>query len=220
MFTHRPQLPNLNTANKFQGQTLREPPTKEKIEVDLSPLAGAPTFPGKIISPLLRAVSLSAVINSRAPTQVNLSYEDMSPVFKHLWETTGQGDSIYDIVRELQLSCVSKLTLNKVSSWKQLQLALAEGLTVMVGHTVYERFIEAEGSGVVPMPRPGEGLLGGHIVNLVGYNPVTDIATALGNLGGGFGHKGMLTYRGSFLRNLSICFDFFVLVPGRVNVNQ
>jgi len=145
--------------------------------------------------------------------------EDMSPVFKHLLAKTGRTDTIYDMVRELQRVSVGKFALHKVSSWKQLQLALAEGLTVMVGHTVYERFVDAEGSGVVPMPRPGEGLLGGHIVNLVGYDPVADTATALGNLGGDFGHRGMLTYRGSFIRNLSICFDFFVLVPRRVNVH-
>ena len=219
MFTYSPQLPNLNTASKFQARSLREPPKKEKIEVDLSPLEGSPDFPGKKTSPLLRAVMLSAVINSQCPVQENLHMEDMSPVFKHLLAKTGRTDTIYDMVRELQRVSVGKFALHKVSSWKQLQLALAEGLTVMVGHTVYERFVDAEGSGVVPMPRPGEGLLGGHIVNLVGYDPVADTATALGNLGGDFGHRGMLTYRGSFIRNLSICFDFFVLVPRRVNVH-
>jgi len=222
VFNYRPQLPNFNVSGKYQSRSLREPPAKEKMEIDLSPLAGMPVIPESGVSPLLHAVMLSACINVQAPiNNINIITPtvDMSSIYEHLITKTSYSDTVYDIVRELQLSGAPELALHKVSSWKQLQLALAEGLTVMVGHTVYESFVEAEGTGVVPMPKAGEGLLGGHIVNLVGYNPVTDIATALGNLGEGFGHKGMLTYRGSFIRNLSICFDFFVLVPGRVNVH-
>jgi len=129
---------------------------------------------------------------------------------------TGISDSIYEIVDELNKVSVLQYKLHRVASWKQLRLALAEGLSPMVGGSVYDSFLRAESTGVVPMPKPGEGLLGGHIASLVSYDPVGDVAVAFANLGPQFGHKGKIKMRGSYIRNLSISSDFFVLVPGSV----
>jgi len=52
------------------------------------------------------------------------------------------------------------------------QSALASGLPIVFGFTVYESFEseEVSATGIVPMPRSGEASLGGHAVIAVGYD--------------------------------------------------
>jgi C1A family cysteine protease len=67
--------------------------------------------------------------------------------------------------------------LHKISGYyrvylPQLKSVLAEGYPVVLGIDVYERFegLMAAVYGIIPMPEPGERLLGGHAVVAVGYN--------------------------------------------------
>lgn len=55
----------------------------------------------------------------------------------------------------------------------QMRACLAEGYPIIVGISVYESFESAQvaQTGVVPMPAPGESLIGGHAVAAVGYTP-------------------------------------------------
>jgi len=213
MFSYRPQLPNMNVPHEYTARSIREVPD-ELLKVDTTILNGSPRhFSG---GPLLNALLLSVGINSNAPTQAVPGDEDLDALHEQLIKTTGITDSIYEMVDELNKLAVFQYKLHRVASWKQLKLALAEGLSPMVGGSVYDSFLRAETTGVVPMPKPGEGLLGGHIASLVSFDPVGDVAVAFANLGPEFGHKGKIKLRGSYIRNLSISSDFFVLVPGSI----
>jgi C1A family cysteine protease len=57
-----------------------------------------------------------------------------------------------------------------------MKACLAGGLPFVFGFTVYESFEspEVEQTGLVPMPRPSEQVLGGHAVCAVGYTDTTD----------------------------------------------
>jgi len=92
-----------------------------------------------------------------------------------------------------------------------VSIALAEGFSVMVGGSLYKSFIGALHGGIVPMPRPGESLLGGHIFNVVALDPPSGVATVIGNLGVQVGNRGIFTVRDAYLRNLDINSDFFLL---------
>jgi hypothetical protein len=203
----------MNVPHEYKARSIREAPD-ELLQVDLTGLNGSPRhFTG---GPLLNALLLSVGINSHAPTQAVPTEEDLPVLHEHMMRTTGISDSIYELVGELNKKTILQYTLHRIASWKQLKLALAEGLSPMVGGSVYDSFLKAETTGVVPMPKPGEGLLGGHIASLISFDPAGDIAVAFANLGPQFGHKGKIKLRGSYIRNLSISSDFFVLVPGSV----
>jgi C1A family cysteine protease len=60
----------------------------------------------------------------------------------------------------------SALTLNDYKS------ALSNGIILPFGFTVYESFEsdEVANTGIVPVPKPGERVLGGHCVDAVGHN--------------------------------------------------
>lgn len=49
------------------------------------------------------------------------------------------------------------------------QKALADGHPVVFGISVYDSFERVGSDGIVPMPQPGEPLLGGHAILCVGY---------------------------------------------------
>jgi C1A family cysteine protease len=60
---------------------------------------------------------------------------------------------------------------HRVINLQSLKAALSEGLPVVFGFKVYESFEKAEvaKTGVIPMPRKEERILGGHAVLAVGY---------------------------------------------------
>lgn len=60
-----------------------------------------------------------------------------------------------------------------VNNVGQIQASLAEGVPVVFGFTVYESFYNVGRSGVVPMPKSSERILGGHCVYYIGYNNKT-----------------------------------------------
>jgi len=166
------------------------------------------------------AVWLSAWIND--PQEDHKTFlNEISTYFVHSCNMR-RYTSIYEVLTYLgTLALPYRWTyhLSRVATWEDVKLALLEGLTVMVGGSVYSSFDKALYTGVVPMPKPGEDLLGGQIVNIVGFNQKTDMALAIGNLGKEVGDGGMFQYRGSHLRNLGIFRDYFVLVPRYTDVN-
>ena len=129
---------------------------------------------------------------------------------------------MYELVDELNKKAKEHnwvFGLCRIDTWEKVLLALLEGWTVMVGGSVYESFNKAELSSIVPMPKPGEALLGGQVVNIVSFDQEEDTAQVFGNQGMNVGRRGFFTYRGSYLRNLGICRDFFVLIPRCIDVN-
>jgi C1A family cysteine protease len=58
---------------------------------------------------------------------------------------------------------------------KQIKTDLAGGLPSMFGFTVYSSIAQAETTGKIPYPTPGEKILGGHAVTAVGYDDTMNI---------------------------------------------
>jgi hypothetical protein len=222
MYDYRPQLPNMNVGF-FSPRFMRANQLGRvvRIAVDASPLSRPeglyiPGFANQIVS----ALWISAVINSYHLNRGDISFlKDNEAAFMD--KKTSPQD-LYAAVEFLnQEACPFNwdYTLSVISSWENLLLCLMEGFTVMVGASVYESFYGAEISGIVPMPKPGEALLGGQIVNIISFDQDKDLAEVIGNQGKQCGQRGIFTYRGSHLRNLQICRDFFTLIPRYKNAN-
>ena len=81
---------------------------------------------------------------------------------------------------------------NRVWDLNDLKLALAEKSPVVCGIKIFESF-ESEKvatTGIVPMPKPDETILGGHAVLAVGYNNQTKQVILRNSWGKTWGDKG------------------------------
>ncbi|MGZ5078623.1 MAG: C1 family peptidase [Usitatibacter sp.] len=83
----------------------------------------------------------------------------------------------------------------RVTSRDGILNCLAEGYPVIVGISVYDSF-ESDAvakTGVVPMPKKGESLLGGHAVLIVGYDDATQRYIVRNSWGESWGMHGYFT---------------------------
>jgi len=84
---------------------------------------------------------------------------------------------------------------------QQMQGCLASGYPFVFGFTVYQSF-ESQAvatTGVMPMPAPGEGKLGGHAVMAVGYDNTKRVIIVRNSWGSGWGMKGYFTMPYEFI---------------------
>ena len=222
MFTYHLQYPRINYPI-YEGKILTPDVKNEKeFNVDTYVLptthSGFPEFPGAPYIPAaVSAMWLSLVLNSaqvRRRLLNSVNFLDVWPTDHSLNQELDNNNintiSLWDIWQYIQFK-YPFVILKKITTWNQIIVAVAEGLTVMVGGSIYESFTNSFSSGVVPMPKPGEGLLGGHIFNVVSLNLRDQTARLAGNLGPMFGKNGLLYVRTSYLRNIDINRDFFVL---------
>ncbi|MBO9540948.1 C1 family peptidase [bacterium] len=74
----------------------------------------------------------------------------------------------------------------------QLKAELAKGNPGVFGYTVYKSFMTpaVAKTGMMPMPKPGEQILGGHAVFIVGYDDAKQVLIIKNSWGGGWGDKG------------------------------
>ena len=221
MYDYIAQLPNMNTP-KYVPRSVR-PGMLTKIndiQIDVSNLKPTPIDTPQVAI----AIWLSARINTPNISKISKQPDFLGETgifFTHACNVR-RHTSIYGVVTYLNTIAQSSgwaYHLTRTWTWDAVKLALLEGLTVMAGGSVYSSFEKALDSGVVPMPEPGEDLLGGQIVNLIGFNQEEDIAQAIGNMGTEVGKNGIFQYRGSHLRNLGIFRDYFVLIPRYTDVS-
>lgn len=94
-----------------------------------------------------------------------------------------------------------------------LQSCLAEGLPVVFGFAVYRSFESAEvaRTGVVPMPNPGESMLGGHAVVLVGYDDRLERYLVRNSWGTAWGQQGYFWMPYEYVHNPNLAADFWTL---------
>jgi len=216
-YCYRPQLPNLNVPVYVPRHSRPNHLKKvNEIFVDLSPLNRKEGMyvPSGETSEVISGVWLSAVIGGVKMGDMDFLGKDESRFAQSCVLRKIDPNSIYEVVQVLNSVAKQtnyKFALVKANKWDDVLLALMEGNPVMVGGTVYSSFYNAELTGIVPMPAPGEDLLGGQFFSLVSFNQEKDLALAYGNRGTSVGNNGRLQYRGSYLRNLGICRDFFVL---------
>ena len=94
-----------------------------------------------------------------------------------------------------------------------IKQALFGGFPIILGIKVYNSFESdlVSKTGVVPMPNiKKEGCLGGHCVNIVGFDDKTQRFTC-GNTWGEWGDKGYFTIPYDYILDNSLAFDFWII---------
>jgi C1A family cysteine protease len=100
-----------------------------------------------------------------------------------------------------------------VSTTNQLKGCLASGYPFVFGFTVYQSF-ESESvarTGVVPMPRSKEKLLGGHAVMAVGYDDEARRFMVRNSWGTAWGQAGYLTMPYAYVTDDNLADDFWTI---------
>ena len=95
----------------------------------------------------------------------------------------------------------------------QLRGCLASGYPFVYGFAVYDSFEDpaVAATGVVPMPKPNESLLGGHAVLAVGYDDATQRFRVRNSWGPGWGQAGYFTMPYAYLMQRSLASDFWTI---------
>jgi C1A family cysteine protease len=97
-----------------------------------------------------------------------------------------------------------------VQSLGQIEACLASGLPIVFGFDVYASF-ESDAvakTGIVPMPKKGEALLGGHCVVLCGYSHTAQTFLVRNSWGASWGQKGYCVFPYAYLLG-SMASDFW-----------
>lgn len=90
---------------------------------------------------------------------------------------------------------------------------LATGFPFVFGFTVYDSF-ESDAvaqSGIVPMPGPDEGVVGGHATLAVGYDDPSERFIVANSWGTDWGQKGFFTIPYAYLTNPNLADDFWTI---------
>jgi C1A family cysteine protease len=116
--------------------------------------------------------------------------------------------------------CYAEAMKNRATGYQRLTQelgllrgCLASGYPFVFGFTVYTSF-ESEQvaqTGVVPMPAPGEQVLGGHAVLAVGYDDATQRFLVRNSWGTGWGQQGYFTMPYAYLTDTGLSSDFWTV---------
>lgn len=128
----------------------------------------------------------------------------------------------YDIRQFAQkpsVSCYKAALKERIGSYHriltlmEMQQCLADGFPFVFGFTVYESFDSARvaKTGVVPLPRLSERVIGGHAVMAVGYNDKTRRFIVRNSWGSGWGQLGYCTMPYAYLANRNLADDFWTI---------
>lgn len=100
-----------------------------------------------------------------------------------------------------------------VSTANQLKGCLASGYPFVFGFTVYQSFEgqEVAKTGVVPIPRSKEKVLGGHAVMAVGYDDEARRFIVRNSWGTGWGQAGYFTMPYSYVTDSNLADDFWTI---------
>jgi Papain family cysteine protease len=95
----------------------------------------------------------------------------------------------------------------------QMKGCLADGYPFVFGFTVYDCFESAEmaKTGMLEMPTPGEGSIGGHAVLAVGYDDKAQRFMIRNSWGAKWGIKGYFTMPYSYLLTENLSDDFWTI---------
>jgi C1A family cysteine protease len=97
------------------------------------------------------------------------------------------------------------------SSLTAMQSCLAAGYPIVGGFTVYESFESqtVANTGVVPMPKASEQILGGHAVLVVGYDDASQRFIVRNSWGTSWGMAGYFTIPYAYFTNIQLADDFW-----------
>ncbi len=90
---------------------------------------------------------------------------------------------------------------------------LAYGLPFIFGFMAYESFVSLQVAqdGHVPLPQPGEQVLGGHAVLAVGYDDRNEWFLVRNSWGTNWGIKGYFTMPYAYLLDSNLAHDFWTI---------
>lgn len=102
----------------------------------------------------------------------------------------------------------------RVTNLNSFKSALTQGYPVIFGFTVYQSFESnlVSKSGIVPMPKPKEKVLGGHAVLAVGYSDRTQRIIVRNSWGTNWGINGYFTMPYAYITNRNLSDDFWVIM--------
>lgn len=94
-----------------------------------------------------------------------------------------------------------------------LKAVLVEGYPFVFGFSVYTSFMSSQvaKTGIVPLPKTNENLLGGHAVICVGYDDTRQVFICRNQWGVDWGDKGYFYMPYSYLTNTNLASDFWVI---------
>jgi C1A family cysteine protease len=106
---------------------------------------------------------------------------------------------------------------HRILTLNEMLTCLAEGFPFVFGFTVYESLESAEvaQTGVVPMPKEGERVLGGHAVLAVGYDDSAKRFLVRNSWGTSWGQGGYFTMPFEYLENRNLSDDFWTIRVGQ-----
>lgn len=96
---------------------------------------------------------------------------------------------------------------------RAMKSCLADGYPFVFGFTVYESF-ESQAvaeTGIMPMPKLNEEILGGHAVMAVGYSVAKKAFLVRNSWGTGWGNSGYFWMPFAYLTNTDLCSDLWTL---------
>ncbi|MBP1647152.1 MAG: peptidase [Bacteroidetes bacterium] len=104
----------------------------------------------------------------------------------------------------------------RILALDEMLACLAEGIPFVFGFSVYESFESAEvaRTGVVPMPKPEERVLGGHAVMAVGYDEAEKRFIVRNSWGTEWGAQGYFTMPFAYLADRGLSDDFWTIRRG------
>ncbi len=99
------------------------------------------------------------------------------------------------------------------TSLPQLQSCLSEGYPFVFGFTVYESFESQQvaKTGMLPLPKPDEKVVGGHAVMAVGYDESKQVFIIRNSWGTGWGVKGYFYMPYGYITSNHLCDDFWTI---------
>jgi C1A family cysteine protease len=118
-------------------------------------------------------------------------------------------------------ACYTEANQYKIKAYQRLNSALlntlkgclASGYPFVFGFTVYQSFESQQvaQTGIVPMPGPGEKVVGGHAVMAVGYDDSTNQFIVRNSWGAAWGIQGYFMMPYNYLMNGQLADDFWTI---------
>lgn len=96
---------------------------------------------------------------------------------------------------------------------QDMLICLSRGYPFVAGISVYESFegVGPAKSGIIPMPRTSERLLGGHAILVIGYDTRKQWFICRNSWGQGWGDKGYFYMPFAYLTNRTLSSDFWLI---------